>query len=169
MMARKRRIKGYEAVRINESLALGGLNDRTVVAQGLTTSPEDGHSRWNWSFEGFISIKDQTGGEGPIVVGCCHGDYTVTEVKEALEATDTNTEDQILLEQSRRKVRTWGIFTGKDSDGYLNNNTRSQKHKIKFSTSEGNSVSVFAYNDSGAALTAGAVVHLYGTIHRRRY
>ncbi len=168
MMAKKR-IKGYEAVRVNETLALGGLNDRTVVAAGLFNAPEDGHSRWNYSFEGFISIEGQTAGEGPIVIGCCHGDYNVTEIKEALEATDTNYEDQILLEQARRKVRTWGIFAGRSSEEWLNNHNGSRKYKIKFSTAEGNSVSVFAYNESGAALTAGAFVHLYGRIHRRRY
>ncbi len=68
--------------------------------------------RLAYAFDAFTS------GEGPIQFGVAHPDYGSSEIEEALEASGSwSIGDQIALEQSRRKVRTVGVFKPGDGEG----------------------------------------------------
>lgn len=161
---RRRAKVNWVVSRVNMSLGLGTLADNTALKAALC-SLGPGSYRCHWThFEGFISIDGLTVGQGPIVVGVALDDYTVTEIKECLEADPTGT-DLIEAEKSRRKVREWGIFVGANAQEWLNNDATMRKHRIKFTDEGGSSPDLFAYNDSGAALTTGATIVVNGKLY----
>ncbi len=108
------------------------------------------------------SLKNLTAGEGPIVVGYAHGDYTVGEIKEFIEsATSINIGDKIAGEQANRLVRRVGVFSGVGTEETLNNGMPI-KTRLNWAIPIGKTFNMFAYNDSGGTLTTGAVVEANG-------
>lgn len=149
-------------VRYSISNPLGTLGNITVISVGITGSA-DGAYRMI-SVQGVWSLKNLTSGEGPIVVGFAHSDYTVVEVKEAIEANASiSVGDKVTNEKANRLVRIVGVFEGDgdDLDTTLNDG-RPIKTRLNWFIPIGKAVNLFAYNDSGATLTTGAIVDLSG-------
>ncbi len=147
-------------VRFANSITLGTLANITVITSG-TTGVADGAYRMI-SIQGVWSLKDSTGNEGPIVVGYAHSDYTVTEIKEALEANASiSVGDKVANERSKRLVRIVGQFDGTGQDRTINDG-RPLKTRLNWFIPIGDEVNMFAYNDSGATLTTASVVDLTG-------
>ncbi len=118
------------------------------------------------SIDCMWTINGLTAGEGPIEVGFAHDDYTVSEVKEFLEASLVDPDNKISQEQSRRKVRRSGTFNGLSTNESLNDG-KPIRTKMKFIIGDGHAINHWAKNRSGGALTSGAVVRMSGTIYGR--
>ncbi len=170
-MAKKgRSTKGLRKIRVNTQQNLATLANQAVIKTPLyQAATSNARRQWLMSFEGFISIKDVTAGEGPLIVGVSHSDLSTTEVAEAILAQNSNVDDIIEREQARRPVREWGVFVAKDVDEYLNNDQTKKKYKIKFSVGEGFTPELYIFNDSAATLTTGASVHISGVCWIREY
>ncbi len=107
-------------------------------------------------------MTDLTANDGPIVIGLAHSDYTVTEIKEALEAsTAIDAGNLIAQERANRKVRIIGTMN--EVRESLNDG-QPISTKLNWLMTIGKTVNLFAYNDGAALLTTGAVVALNGDL-----
>lgn len=147
---------------VEENMALGALADQTAIAE-IFDNVVDGKT-FLVSIHAAYALRAHTAGEGPIVFGVAHSDYSSAEIEEYLETTGSwKTGDKIAQEQARRKVRIIGVFDGlsteeKFKDGEL------QKTPLKFMIEEAQSLKLWAYNKSGAALTTGTVLTADGSV-----
>ncbi len=169
LMARhpRRRKFSLRSVRTTGGVALATLANVTVVAGALVGTADGAYrlmsTRLVWS------LKSSTAGDGPIVVGLAHNDYTVGEIKEAIEAGSAiSIGNKVANEQAGRLVRIVGIFPGLSTDEVLNDG-RPVKTKLNWAIPIGSSVNVFAYNDSGATLAGGAIVDATGPMWVKDY
>ncbi len=152
----------FERIPFNDSLLLSTLGDNTVltVAIGPTLSENFRVT----SVECWWTIRDLTGGEGPLQVGYNHQDYSVSEINEALNAVFTNRGSKIEREQANRLVRTVGQFTGLSESETLNDG-KSLKTKLNWALDGSGAIEAFVCNRSGATLTTGASLELNGYIN----
>lgn len=152
-MARKK--PPLKVVRQSTGLALGALADQTVIKADLNDVDRE---QFLLSAKGVFSLAGLTEGQGPILFGFAHGDYSVSEIAECINASaGWASADQIAQEQSRRKVRIIGEFSGNETDETLNDGQK-VKTVLKFMLQEGQNLSIWAMNRSGGALTTGAVL-----------
>ncbi len=162
--SRKRSRKNFVAIPYKFTIALGTLANGIVISIPFQTLGED---LYIISVDAAWSLRNLTAGEGPISVGFAHGDYSVTEIKEALDAEVTDPDDKIAMERSRRQVRVVGSFPGLNTEEVLNHGNK-LRQKIGFSIGDGHFLQGWAQNDSGNAnLTTGANVLISGHIYGR--
>ncbi len=156
----KRRRFNLRPVRVSPSLALVTLASGIVLSSNLWPAADQAYVVT--SFTGSYSLRGHTAGEGPLHIGLSHGDYTVTEIKEAIESTSISAGSMIEREQSRRLVRIVGTFNGLNTEEVLNDG-KPMKTKLNWFIPIGKELKWFVYNDSGATLTTGAVADITGT------
>ncbi len=102
-------------------------------------------------------------------MGYAFGDYTVTEIKEALESTSSiSIGNKVENERSRRWVRKIGTFAGLDTDEVLNDG-KPIKTRLNWAIPIGTSVNMFCYNDSASQRSTGAFVKFNGTLFVKDY
>ncbi len=157
----KRRRFNLRRVRITAEQALATLATDTALVVSSTGS-SDGMYRCvtckiSWLLSGM------TQGEGPITVGYAHSDYTVTEIKECLEATAAiNLGDKGAQERANRLVRVVGTLRG-DPDGSDLNDGKPIATKLNWLINVGKQVNIFMFNeDTAANLTTGAFLNVAG-------
>ena len=161
--SRRKNRKDFVAIPFTDNLILSTLANSTVFNKALLTFGED---IFLLSVDATWVLREGTAGEGPITFGFAHGDLTVTEVKEALEAELTDPDDIIQKEKARRPVRRSGTFHGLSTEeaAFQGDIKRST---VKFSVGDGHSLNAWAMNRSGAALTGGQIVAVDGVIYGR--
>ncbi len=159
---RRRRKSNFVAIPFNVSLALSTLADNTVLATDLVDTTED---LYVISVDGQFTIRGATSGEGPLAVGYAHGDLSVGEILENLNAEVGNPDDIIQSERARRPVRRAGSFQMLSPDEVL---ALGQviRTTCKFSVGEAD-LAMWIFNMSGAVMTTGAVLQCIGTIYGR--
>ncbi len=114
---RKRRRYSLRRVRVTPLLALSTLGSTIALVTGVTGASVSSYRAM--SLKQTWSIVGMTEGEGPITVGYAHSDYTVTEIKEALES-GASIDPGLKIEQERtnRLIRIVGVFSSPSQ--YLN-------------------------------------------------
>ncbi len=134
-----------------------------VVVTAGSTGAADGAYRVK-SATYVWSKKNATGAEGPITVGYAHSDYSVTEIKECIEAqASINVGNKVAQEQANRLVRIIGQFPGASTEETLNDG-RPIHTKLNWLIPIGMQLNIFAYNDSGATLTTGMLIDGTGVL-----
>ncbi len=160
---RRRYMKGN----VDEVLPLGALGavslttvpfDDTVVDRTLISSLVA-----TWSIGEFTKAT----GDGPILVGVAHSDYSAAEIEEVIENTGSWDEgDLISREKANRKVRIIGVFRSRDAAGAVGqmslNSGKPIKTKLNWILTPGDTLDMFAYNLGSSALTTGALVQAQG-------
>ncbi len=145
-------------VRLTPEVALGSLLTDTVIAN--TMVPAAVSSYRCVTTKGTWTLSALTAGEGPITVGISHGDYSVTEIKEALEANSAiDPGDMTEQERANRKVRVIGTMTGANASL---NDGRPIKTKLNWFIGVGSHINFWAYNESVSTLTTGANIKFTG-------
>ncbi len=158
---RRARNANFVAIPVLSELSLGTLGDNIVLKDALTSLAQDLFfisADLTWAIHGLTPT------EGPIQFGIAHGDYTVTEIKEAIEAAPTSQSDKIALERSRRLVRKVGLFRGEVANESFNDG-KIKRVRAKFMLTEGQEAAVWAYNTGGSALTTGSQIDVMGTVY----
>ncbi len=141
------------------------LADATVLTGALTNASDNEYRAL--SVRGTWAMRAVTAGEGPIMVGVAHADYTVTEIKECIEAEAAMSRgDKIAREQADRLVRRIGTFANESTDEVLNDG-KPITTRLNWVIADGSQINLWAYNQSGATLTTGAVVSINGKIRLR--
>ena len=162
---RRRRDKNFVAIPYSASLALSTLVNNSALAIALM-SAVFGEDIYIVSIDWLVSIRTLTAGEGPLVFGFAHGDLSVGEITEALDAEVINPDDIIAKERARRPVRRAGIFSALSTEETLNNGNITRA-KILFSVGETFNINAWVRNQSGGTLTTGAVFEIMGTLYGR--
>ncbi len=161
-MAKKRRGRKRRLVYIPVSgnLGLTTLGDQSLRAGALHTAfTEDFfcvYTKFTWGLE------DLTLGETPITVGLAHNDYSELEISEALSVEVLGPEDLIETERSRRKVRQVGQFNDSSLTEQKIGDGEAVYTTCKFLISDGQAMSLWALNQSGATLTTGSRIRVDG-------
>jgi len=108
------------------------------------------------------SVLQLTAGEGPVTVGYAHSDYSVTEIKEAIEsALSISVGDKVAQEKANRLIRIVGEISSEDP---ILNEGRPIKTKLNWFIPIGKFVNMFAYNNNSSPLTTGAIQNASGNL-----
>ncbi len=145
---------------IDEEFSLGTLAAATLLSSALSDNVDE--EAFLLSTECVYSLRNHTAGEGPIIVGWAHNDYTDAEIEAYIENTQGwSRGDLIQQEIAKRFVRIVGIFSGESTDEVLNDG-KMLKTPMRFNLVSAKGLDFWAYNDSGGTLTTGAVVAANG-------
>ena len=115
-----------------------------------------------WSMSNFTPAQ----GDGPILVGVAHSDYTAAEIEEVIENTGSWTEgSKVEQEIAKRLVRVIGTLrslTGATENDVLNDG-KPIKTKLNWILNSGDTLKIWAYNIGGSALaTTDPEVNVFG-------
>ncbi len=131
---------------LGAKVAIKGNFDQVVNGRTLVSSVVAA-----WSMTSFTKST----GDGPILVGIAHGDYSAAEIEEFLEATGSWDEgDLVQQEIAKRKIRRIGIFENPADEAAsvsLNNGTKI-KTKLNWILNDGATLSLWAYNTGTSPL-----------------
>ncbi len=152
-------------VRTTPVITLGALANITVVEGALTPVGVAAYRAISHSC--IWSRKGAASGEGPVLVGYAHSDYTATEVKECLESqASIDIGNKTSQEQANRLVRIVGAFAGialSGGDEVLNDG-KPIKTRLNWLIPIGDTVDIFAYNETGSTLTTGGLIEADGDL-----
>ncbi len=161
--ASRRRSK-LAVINVSESLALLTLADNAVLG---SDSDPFGREFFAISADLYWNISGMTAGQGPVVVGCAHNDYTDVEVAENLNTTGMEDPGDLpAKEQGRRLVRRAGQFSVVSTDEVLNDG-KPVRTRLGFVITDGFSLAFWAQNKSDAPLTTGGILNVQGKIYGR--
>ncbi len=163
-MPRKR--KGWnpanKVVPVQGSLATSTLANLVVVKAAIGGTGTQEYKCISTKL--MLAMRDFTAGEGPITVGLAHGDYTVAEIEECLEAESAiDMSDMVAAEQAGRRVRRIAVFGQQAASVEIINDGRPVRTKLNWKTEGDVPVAIWIYNHSGSALSGGAVLEWVGT------
>ncbi len=163
---RRRRWTANDAnIPVFNTQALGALANADLISGELVGVADEEYRAL--SLKLVWAIKGATAGEGPVVVGVAHGDYTSAEIEEWLEATGAMSRgDMIAGEQADRRIRRVGVF-GNEGVSETLNDGKPMTTRLNWHIPEGKTISVWAYNQSGATLTTGQNITQQGTVRLR--
>ena len=163
-MARKargsyRRRKGgfgrYYRGRINHTLNLGTLAGGDMIATDLVNTVGE-RTRISsvdlvWSLDQYSPAQ----GDGPIIVGVAHSDYTTAEIEQWLESTGAwDAGDLVNQEESNRKCRMVGTMKTPANAAEIENlnDGKPIKTKLNWVLDTGQTLKIWAYNDGSSNL-----------------
>ncbi len=155
----RRRRRRYLKGRVKEGLALS-----TLAAQTLLSDTWDSAVVERTLISSVVAtwaLKDITGaaGDGPIICGLAHSDYSDAEIEEVIENTGSWDEGNLVQQEvAKRKVRIVGIFneTQGDVNTAVLNDGKPIKTKLNWILTTGDTLKMWAYNQGGSALTGTA-------------
>ncbi len=157
----RRRRFNLRRVRLTPEKALATLASDTALSVAMVGSGIGSYRVV--SIKGTWTIQGLTEGEGPITVGFAHSDYSVTEIKECLEASAAiDPGDKIAREQANRLVRVVGTFAGDPSSAL--NDGKPISTRLNWLMVPGDAPNMFIYNEFTGSLTTGASVNFAGNM-----
>ncbi len=152
---KQKRFKRYIRGKIQERLDLGTLAANTLVSVDMSGVVEErtlvSSISATWSLHDFTP----TAGDGPIVVGVAHSDYTDAEIEAFLEDSGSWTEgNKVEQEINRRKVRIIGTIRAPGSSSRYESlqDGKMIKTKLNWILTTGQTLSVWAYNAGDSAI-----------------
>jgi len=149
-------------VQVDTSLPLSTLASNDLIGGAMTTVSNEAFRVL--SIQGMWTMHNLTAGEGPIVVGVAHGDYTDTEVEASVEADESMIRvDKIVQELADRLVRRTVTFAGFTPEEVANNGLPVY-NRLNWAHATGQALRMWVHNRSGGTLTTGAVVNFTGKI-----
>ncbi len=150
---KRRSMHGYLKGNINETLSLGTLASETLVAANFDESPEE--TTLISSIVATWSIDLLTAGQGPILVGVAHSDYSDAEIEAVIEnLASWDQGSKVEQEIAKRLVRKIGtiVSVGGTSDAVLNEG-KPIKTKLNWRLNTGDTLKIWAYNLSSNAFS----------------
>jgi len=155
----RKKFRKYLRGSIEHSLALSTLAAKTVISSDNSESLVE--KAWlsslvaRWSLSNFTA----NAGDGPILVGVAHSDYSSTEIEEWIEnVQDWAEEDQIGAERGKRKIKQVGMFdippNTTPSSAMVLNDGKPIRTKCGWQLRTGQTVKFWAYNKGTSALAS---------------
>lgn len=165
-VAKHGRRGGVRPANVEQSLGLGTLTNNVLIGSNFTgtvTKPEFPISaKLAWAMRG------STVGEGPIIVGLAHSDYTDAEIEAFVENTGSwGLGNKTQQEIAQRKIRIVGKFPLALADEVLNDG-KPITTPLRFGLVTGQTIKFWAYNSGGSSLTTGAIVEVDGIVWLKR-
>ncbi len=158
---RKGRPFGLREVRTSSVVTMATTAAQVALSQALTAASTSGPYRCISVIASWRS-QELTDADGPLIVGYAHSDYSVTEIKECIEASASIDQgDKVAQERANRLVRVVGTL-GQAVDDELNNGAPI-KTRLNWLIGIGDTVNAFVYND-GITMSTGALVRINGSL-----
>ncbi len=146
--------------RIKEALGAGALAANDLIS-GVFTGVLD-RDYWLSSIDVLVTRHDFTAGEGPIIFGVAHSDYTAAEIEEWLEATTSwSSRDKVENEQASRKCRMIGMLNDPGAIGEFNDG-KEIRIKCGWILEDQATLQMWIYNDNSDPLTTGGILEYTG-------
>ncbi len=156
----RRRKFNLRRVRVTPAQPLLTLGGVTVLSVAMTPVSDGEYTVV--SVKVAHTILNLTSNEGPITVGFFHSDYSDVEVKECLESFDAvSLGNKVEQEQANRLVRVVGVISNLEPNL---NDGKPISTKLNWRMTIGDTLQMFAYNDSSSALTTGAIQNCMGNM-----
>ncbi len=159
------RMSKYIRGMISEDVSLGTLAARTAVLESTATVVDTTRIT---SIEVLYALAGMTpaDGQGPIMIGVAHSDYTLAEVEAFIElASSWSQANLVNREIGNRLIRRIGVFEipALATESAVLNDGKPIKTKLNWSLAEGQGLNFFAYNLGESALaTTDPNLHLEG-------
>ncbi len=151
-------MKGYLKGNIDESLDLGTLATKTLVADTFDESPEE--TTLISSIVAIWSLDNLTAGQGPIIFGVAHSDYSDAEIEAVIEnQASWDQGSKVEQEIAKRLVRQIGQFVRTEGSGASDvqfNDGKPMKTKLNWRLNTGDTLKMWAYNISDSNLSSTA-------------
>ncbi len=164
-MAKKRSVRRrnprFQAVKVHALIDIGALATGVALKGALWDLAQDCRvisADLTWTIFGMDLL------DGPVDVGLAHGDYTVAEIAEAMDASPNSDSDKIAIEKSNRQTRLAGTFQQpvNTGAGQVLNNGRKIRTKMGWYFSKDIDLVLFAINRGSPALTVDTTVSVSG-------
>ncbi len=163
---RRRRRRGVRMLKVSELISLGALGAGAMISGVFDSTVDD--TTYLLSIEAVWSLAEHTVGQGPIVVGVAHSDYTSSEIGAWFAAAGAWDRGNLVAgEVNTRKIRQAGVFNGNEVSETLNDG-RAIKTKLGFSVSPGDTLQTWALNQDTSPLTTGSLVLTDGKVWAAR-
>ncbi len=147
--------------RLAQEIVLGALATDTLISEGGGGTAVANRVRVT-SIDVMVGIHNHTAGEGPLVIGVAHSDYTDVELLEwYLALAAWSEEDKVAREQSRRLSRVLGMLSGGSASERLWDG-RQRKFRLNWSLGEGQAIKFWCFNSDSNVLNTGSVVDVDG-------
>ncbi len=163
---RGRKFRKYLRGSVDESLALTTLAAKTVAEQvfGDTVNERTFVSSvvLRWSLTAFTKST----GDGPIMCGISHSDYSAAEIEAWIENADSWDEGNLVQQEiAKRKIRMVGVFENPidEADSVVLNYGKSIRTKCGWILNQGQSLNLWGYNMGTSPLaTTAPVLQAFG-------
>lgn len=154
MAKHKRRYgRALVPIKFQTEIDIAGLAEN--VATTAITTPALDNDFDVISTDLMVALRDQTVGIGPIDFGLAMVDYTGAEIVECLDASPIGPYGPE-MERSRRKVRTYGQFSGQDAGLETVNDGKPIRRRMFLRVAAGKSAAdVWLVNRDPTTKTAG--------------
>lgn len=154
---RRRSFRRYLRGKVQQRLDLGTLAANTLTSVEMTGSVEERTFVSSAVILWGLHDMTQAQGDGPILCGLAHSDYTDTEIEEFIENSGSWSEgDKIAQEKARRKIKIVGLFQGPGggsaAESVVLNNGKPVHTKLNWILTTGQKLSIWAYNQGDSAL-----------------
>ncbi len=162
MAKRRSRIRRKKLVylQVNTSLSTGALAALDVVQSDFPQNLDESFKVVYVKL--FWTTSNMTPGEGPIMCGIAHSDYTATEVEECLEAsTSWDRGNRIGNEHAARMVRRAVAFPLTSADETTNDG-KAIYQKLYWPIATGETLALWIRNTGPNTLTSGGDIRVDG-------
>ncbi len=167
---RKRNMGRYIRGGIDEALSLGTLAAKDAISQIIGDAPADRLLISSIVCTYSLTAFTKSTGDGPILVGIAHSDYTAAEIEEWIESSGSWDEgNKQQQEVANRLVRRIGIFDNPIDEAAAArlNDGRMIKTKLNWIVQEDQRLSLWAYNIGTSALaTTSPAANMQGHANR---
>ncbi len=152
---RKRRMGKYLRGSVDEELSLGTLAPVTLVSALFDETVDEktliSSVVASWSLENFTQAQ----GDGPILIGLAHSNYSDAQIEEYIEASGSWNEGELIEQEiSKRFIRRVGVFEGASlaTEIQVLNDGKPIKTKLNWTLMQGQTLRLWAYNQGASAL-----------------
>ncbi len=154
---RNRKFRKYLRGNVDETLNLGTLAATTLVGANFDESVNERTYLSSLKAIHTLDLLTQAAGQGPIMVGVAHSDYSDAEIEAWIENTGSWDEgDLVNQEIAKRKIRRVGVFDPQGEDTTVAtvalNEGRPITTKCGWILLQGQTLKQWAYNLGTAAL-----------------
>ena len=161
----RRRYRKYLKGQVQVSHLLTSIQPKSLTGTQLGDSVTE--KAWLSSIKCEWSLANWSPGvgDGPIVCGVAHSDYSDAEIEEWVENLGSwEAHDLIMQERSRRKIRQVAVIPtpGATSAAIVLNDGKPIHTKCGFMLGSGQTLRVWTYNRGTSALVDGAIMDVMG-------
>ncbi len=145
---------------VDEDLDLGTLAAKTLVGGNFDESSEE--KKLISSLVATWTLDNMVAGQGPIMFGIAHSDYTDSEIEAVIENVGSwDAGSKVEQEVAKRLVRVIGTMVGEGGTGTNDirfNDGKPVKTKLNWLLNTSDTLKLWAYNISATALSTTAPV-----------
>ncbi len=164
---RRRRFRPYLRGQIDHTLAIGALDALDVI--GSLVGDTVTETTWCSSIKASHTLVGFTpaAGDGPILVGVAHSDYTDAEIEGWIENNASWSKHNLVAQEiAKRKIRRIGVFQTEFDDTIITSSTlndgKAITTKCGWQLGSAQTLRFWAFNMGSSTLTTGALYKAEG-------